>query len=505
MEPFSTVRARPERSVQPGMGRGQTLVRGCWALALVAALWLGAPAARAQSGADAGAPAVYLVPITRTIDLGLAPYLNRVLDEAAEQDAAAVVLRIDTPGGRLDAVLQMRDALLGADVPTIAFVDRTAFSAGALVALAADEIYLTPGAAMGAATPVVGGTGETADEKTVSAVSSTFRATAEARGRDPLVAEAMVDPDVAIDGLVPRGELLTLTTNEAVAWGYADGVVANLDELLDATGLAGAPVVETEPSLAERVVRFVTDPVVASLLITLAVLLIIADFFVEGFGLAGMAGLALLALFFWGHLLAGLTGWEDIALVGLGLALIVVEIAVVPGFGVAGVLGLAALFGGLFLAMLGRDIQTPEGIERAGLTVAASLVAIVLGVVAILALLPRRRRFGGLVLQGAGGGGSAAAAPASARGWLRWFGEAAPLVRSAPRQATPIVEAEEMGGPSLGGATGVALSDLRPSGIARIDGERVDVVSDGEYIAAGQPIEVVRDEGYRRVVRRGRA
>ena len=356
---------------------------------------------------------------------------------------------------------------------------------------------------MGAATPV-DGAGETASEKTVSAVRTTFKATAEARGRDPLVAEAMVDPDVAIDGLVARGELLTLTTNEAVTWGYADGVAADLPGVLAATGLAGARVVETAPSLAERVVRFVTDPVAASLLIILAVLLIVGDFFVEGFGLAGAAGLGLLALFFWGHLLAGLTGWEDIALVGLGLALVAVEVFVVPGFGIPGILGLAALLGGLFLAMLGREIQTPEGIERAGLTVAASLLGIVVGVVALLALLPRRRRFGGLVLQAALGDAAGPNPPPTPtrRGRLGWFGGAASPAPAAPGRTPRNGGAAEGGERSLAGTTGVARSDLRPSGVADIDGHRVDVVSDGDFIAAGQPVEVVLDEGYRRVVRR---
>jgi membrane-bound serine protease (ClpP class) len=476
------------------------------ALVLLAALWFVAPSATAQSGPVAGGGATVLViPITGTIDLGLAPYLSRVLDEAAAVGAATVVLRIDTPGGRLDAVLQMRDALLASRVRTIAFVDRTAFSAGALLALAANDIFMTPGAAMGAATPIDGTTGETASEKTVSAVRTTFKATAEARGRDPLVAEAMVDPDVAIDGLVAGGELLTLTTNEAVAWGYADGVADDLAGVLAASGLAEARLVETSPSLAERVVRFVTDPVAASLLIILAVLLIVGDFFVEGFGFAGAAGLGLLALFFWGHLLAGLTGWEDIALVGLGLALIAVEVFVVPGFGIPGVLGLVALLGGLFLAMLGREIQTPEGIERAGLTVVASLLAIVVGIVALLALLPRRRRFGGLVLQAAVGDGAPALPPAPVpgrRGGLAWFGGAANPTRAAPRVTPPAAPVGRPPDRSIGGATGVALSDLRPSGIADIGGQRVDVVSAGDYIAAGQPIEVVLDEGYRRVVRR---
>ncbi len=442
---------------------------------------------------------VYVVPITGTIDLGLAPYLRRVLDEAEAEGASAVLLEIDTPGGRLDAVLQMRDALLDADLPTIAWVDRTAFSAGALIAIAADRIAISPGSVIGAATPVIGGSGETADAKTVSAVRATFRTTAELRGRDPLVAEAMVDPELAIDGLVARGELLTLTTEEAVAVGYADDVAASRAEVLAANGLAGAPVVATSLSPAERLARFVTDPVVASLLIILAIILIIADFFVEGFGIAGAAGFALLATFFWGHLLAGLAGWEDVALVVVGLLLIAVEVLIVPGFGVPGILGIFALLGGLFLAMLGRDIRTPDGIERAGLTVAASLLAIVLGLAAVLTWLPRSRRLGGLVLAPAAAGG----APPTRRsgGWLRWFGDPAPLTspQPAPRTEPAPSPASE---PSLVGATGTALSDLHPSGLAEIGGHRVDVVTEGDYIGAGDPLEVTGDDQYRRVVRR---
>jgi membrane-bound serine protease (ClpP class) len=400
-----------------------------WALIALAVVSLASHAASAQSEPGTGG-AVYVVPITGTIDLGLAPYLSRVLDQAEAEGAAAVLLQIDSPGGRLDAVLQMRDALLGSGVPTIAFVDRTAFSAGALIAIACEEIYMTPGAVMGAATPVDGATGETATEKVVSAVRTTFKATAEARGRDPRVAEAMVDPDVVIEGLVTRGELLTLTTTEATDWGYNDGVTANRGEVLAAAGLAKAPVIETEPSLAERFVRFITDPVVSSLLITAGVLILIADLFVEGFGIGGLAGLGLLALFFWGHFLAGLTGWEDLALVALGLVLIAVEVIVVPGFGVPGLLGLAALLGGVLLAMLGREIQTPEGIAQAGLTILASFIGIVIGLVAIFAFLSRGRRLGKLVLQSQVGGAETAPAPPAA-GWLGWFGASSHLPRSA--------------------------------------------------------------------------
>ncbi len=474
---------------------------------IAVAIWLAGlfamlPHATAQSPDERP---VYVADITGEIDLGLAAYLQRILDEAAETNSP-VILNIDTPGGRLDAVLQMQDALLDSEIRTIAFVNRAAFSAGALIAISAEEIYMVPGAVMGAATPIEGATGETASEKVISAVRKTFKTTAEVRGRNPEVAEAMVDPDVAIDGLVERGELLTLTDTEAATWGYAEGVVANRAALLDATGLAGQPVEETSPSLAESAVRFITNPVVSSLLILGAILLIVGDAFVGGFGIVGAIGLGMLALFFFGYQLAGLAGWEDLALIALGLLLIGVEIFVVPGFGVPGVLGLAALLGGLVMTMLGRDIQTSDQIQRAALTVGVSLMLAIVAVIALLMLVPRSRRAGGLVLQTELAGGSVPVgtpftrSSSSHRGsWLgRRFGGGEDL-----EQSTDHVEWRQETTPvTLLGRQGIALSDLRPGGIANIDGQRVDVVSEGDYIRSGEAIEVVADERYRRVVRR---
>jgi membrane-bound serine protease (ClpP class) len=442
--------------------------------------------ARAQ---DSREP-VYVIEIHGTIDLGLAPYVSRVLREAGRADARAVILEIDTPGGRLDAVLQIQDAILDAPVRTIAFVDRTAFSAGALVAIAANEIYMAPGAVMGAATPVDAG-GEPAGEKATSAVRSTFRSTAELRGRDPRVAEAMVDPAVAIDGLVDEGQLLTLTTTEARRVGYADGVAASRDELLAATGLQGAPVVETSPGLAETVVRFLTNPVVAGLLITLGFLLILLDFATAGLGLAGAAGGALLALFFWGHFIAGLAGWEGVALVVVGLALIAVEVFLMPGFGVAGLLGLAALGGGLFISLISDEIVTRAALVRAGYTVGLSGLATLAGAAVLLWYLPRLPWLRGLVLQTHVG---ALELEGGVRHPL--------LVATLEREPSDEPAARAVERRSYQGATGVALSDLRPGGYARIGEERVDVVTRGDYIPAGAPVEVVADEGYRRVVRR---
>jgi membrane-bound serine protease (ClpP class) len=213
-------------------------------------------------------------------------------------------------------------------------------------------------------------------------------------------------------------------------------------------------------------------------------------------------------------MLAGLTGWEDVALVVLGLVLIAVEVFVVPGFGVPGILGLITLLGGAFLAMINRDLDfvTNEDLVRAAVTVGVTFVATVAGLFAVLALLSRWRPRGGLVLHARLGVGEPAIARAPS-GWLRWFDATARL----PADRTTAEQRGDDGsagaapgtppGPadperSLLGATGTALSDLRPSGVADIDGERVDVVTLGDYVRRGETIEVIRDDTYRRVVRR---
>jgi len=450
------------------------------------------------SSAQAPSGPVYIVSITETIDLGLAPYLDRVINEAEDAGASAIIFDINTPGGRLDAVIQMKDSILGAEVPTIAFVNRTALSAGALIAIASERIFMTSGAVMGAATPIDGGSGETSSEKTISAVRGIFRSTAEATGRDPLIAEAMVDPSVDIPGLSPAGQLLTLSSDQALQVGYSEATVETIDELLSTLGLAGSSVVSPELSFAERATRFITDPLVAGLMLTAGLLLIAFDFFADGLGIAALAGLVLIGGFFWGHMLAGLAGWEDLILVMIGLALIAIELFVVPGFGVPGLLGLISLFAGIFLAMVGESgTRSTESIERALITILAVLVFVVIGFILLLSFLPKRARFAGTILRSTVTDG-----PDMKRrepvGWLKWFGGAdnlEPDAKVAPIPVTPDL-------PSLFGKAGIARTPLHPSGTAVIDGEPVDVVAESEFINQGEPIVVVLDEGYRRVVRR---
>jgi membrane-bound serine protease (ClpP class) len=420
---------------------------------------------------------VYVAPIEGMIDLGLAPFVQRVLNEAAQENAAAVVLEINTFGGRVDAAVLIRDALLNARVRTLAFVNKRAISAGALISLAAEKIVMADGGTIGAATPVQAGQpgapAQPVEEKTVSYVRKEFRATAEARKRPPLVAEAMVDADVEIPGLIEKGKLLTLTTEEALKHKIADFRANTLESVLEQLALAGAEVKRASPNWAENLVRFLTHPIVSSLLITVGMLGIIVELRTPGFGVPGGLGIASLALFFWGHWLVQLAGWEELLLVGSGLVLLAVEIFVTPGFGVAGVLGIAALLSGLSLGVIGAG-ATWEFILKALGRVVFSLLLALVGSLVLLRFLPRLPFGRKLILEtGLPAGEGFASAPESDRSWL--------------------------------GKSGTTVSPLRPAGIADIEGERVDVVSDGELIESGAPIVVTRVDGNRIVVRRHRS
>jgi membrane-bound serine protease (ClpP class) len=413
---------------------------------------------------------VYVAPIEGIIDLGLAPFVQRVLKEANDAGAAAVILEINTFGGRLDAAVLIRDALLNARVRTVAFVNRRAISAGALIALAAEKIVMADGGTIGAATPVqIGQPGSPAqpvEEKTVSFVRKEFRATAESRNRPPLIAEAMVDTDVE------KGKLLTLTTEEALQHKVADFRADTLEGVLERLGLAGVEVRRPSPNWAENVVRFLTHPVVSSLLITIGMLGIILEIFTPGFGVPGALGIISLALFFWGHWLVQLAGWEELLLVGSGLVLLVLEVFVIPGFGVAGILGIGALIAGLSLSFIGAG-ATWEFILKAVGRVVFSLLLTLGASLALLRFLPRLPFGRRLILEtGLPARQGYTAAPESDSHWL--------------------------------GKSGTALSPLRPAGIAEIENQRVDVVSDGKFIDSGAPIVVTRVDGNRIVVRRHR-
>lgn len=447
------------------------------AMCFVAGMSLAALGAAQVSPArdpSARRPVVVVAPISGTIDLGVAPFVQRVLRDAERDSVHTVVLDINTFGGRVDAAVLVRDALLTTNVRTVAFINRRAISAGALIAMATNTIAMTEGATIGAATPVQvsGGGTETkpTDEKSVSYVRKEFRSTAEARGRPPLIAEAMVDSDVSINGLIEKGKLLTLTTDEALSNDVAQIRAPTLSSLLEQLDLADAEVQQAGVNWAESFVRLLTNPVVSSLLLSVGLLGILVEIRTPGVGLPGIAGLTSLALFLGGHWIVQLAGFEELLLVIVGIGLVVVEVLVIPGFGIAGVAGIVALLAGVTMSLLG-DGASMDAVGNALSRVAISLfIAIALGLVLMRTMTqsPFARR---LVLE---------TDMDADEGW----------------ESTPDADHHLMG------VVGKTITQLRPSGIANLGGARVDVVSDGELIDPGTDIIVTRVDGNRVVVRR---
>jgi membrane-bound serine protease (ClpP class) len=242
----------------------------------------------APVGAKSTSP-VYILPVKSTIDGGTLAFFERSYAQAQDNDAAAIVLEIDTPGGAVWAAVKIRNVIHKSPVPTIAFVEEGAISAGTLLALVSETIVMAPGSTMGAAEPQLGG--QRADAKSVSYWVGQLETAAEENGRDELVARAMADADFELPGIVKKGEILTLTPNKALELGMIDAILASRQEVLQEYGLSGNPIVEMQPEFAEHFVRIVTNPYVSTALLTIGLVGLILEVFTPGFGVFGITGL----------------------------------------------------------------------------------------------------------------------------------------------------------------------------------------------------------------------
>jgi len=386
-------------------------------------------------------------------------WLENAYQEAQDNQADAVYLIIDTLGGRVDSALEMSRTISSID--TIVLVDGGAISAGALMALSGSEMYMTSGSTIGGAEPQIGG--ERADEKTVSVWSAELASQAEKNGRDPIIARAMADDSIAIEGLVEEGKLLTLTAEEALKYEMTDGVYRSdldlrADKNLNIIGSSGKTTIN-------YVTDFLTTAAISTILLMLGIAGILIELFTPGFGIPGGIGIAALGLYFGGGILAGISGWEAALLFIIGLALLLVEVFIIPGFGIAGVLGLAALFGSIFLS-------TPDPSTAVQSLVIAIIGAIIL-IIVVFRFTPGRKVFKRLILE----------------------------MEETPGQG---YVAAKQGLTALIGKRGIAKTTLRPSGTAEIDDVFVDVVTSGEYIEEGTLIIVSNVEGMRVIVKQAK-
>lgn len=428
---------------------------------------------------------IYWLTIDATIDLGLAPYVERVLAEAAaDPNAVAVVSEINTPGGRVDAAVRIRDALIESSVPTVAFIHSEAISAGALIALAHDYLVVVRGGTIGAATPIqLGGDGgaEAVGEKMTSYVRGVFRATAEARGRDPVLAEAMVDASVDVPGLAPAGKLLTATAQEALDWGLVDVLVEGRDGLLERTGLGAARIERRETGWAERLARVLTDPVLSGLLMSFGFLGLLMEFYSPGFGIIGAIGLTCLALFFFGHSVVHLAGMEELLIFGTGIVLLGIELFVTPGFGLLGILGLAGIAASLIMALIANpiDVSIDTGeLATAAFRVLGSLAVTAVAAVVIGSRVTKSSIFRRRLVLTEAVSGMAVGFEGDDRG-----------------------AGSEPGTAPAPGSLGTAATALRPSGKVRVAGQTYDALTTGDLIEQGTSIEVRGTRGSSLLVR----
>ncbi|MGI6086657.1 MAG: NfeD family protein [Kiritimatiellia bacterium] len=432
----------------------------------------------------------FIIPIEGPIEKALLYVIRRGLAQAAERQAGAVVFVIDTPGGQLDATEEIIRLLLQTRVPTYTLVQSRALSAGAIIAMATDRIYMTPGSIIGDALPIMitpfGGVQELPEavqEKAVSGVAAIIRSAAQQKGHDPQLAEAMVrrELEYTSGGIVisPAGQLLTLTATEAARPVGPDGqpllsqgTVADLAELLQREGRDAKNTVTLVVTAAEKIARLIES--FSVILLALGILGLYIEFKTPGFGLPGIGGIICLMLFFWGHHIAGLAGMGEIIIFIIGIILLAIEIFVTPGFGILGISGLLIILFALFSAMAPSlpnwQWQTfTDGTLRIPLLKVAG--AVVLGGVAAWIAgtrLPRSSVFKHIILQASHERQHGFSAGPETNQWLNQSGQ--------------------------------ALTDLRPAGIGLFDGQRLDIVTRGEYLPAGTPIKVVETHGARIIV-----
>ncbi|MDW0117391.1 nodulation protein NfeD [Sporosarcina thermotolerans] len=405
---------------------------------------------------------VYHVKIDEAVEKGLYAYLKRSFREAEDANAKAIILEINTNGGFTDAAGEIAKLMSETEPDIIAFINYKAISAGAYIALYADQIYMSPNGKIGAA-QVIEGSGNAADDKAHSLWVAEMKSAAESHGRNPEFAIAMAEPSVDLEQYrAGPGKLLTLTASEAVSEevGYSEGTVSSLDELLKLNGLQDAEIIATKVSFAEGIVRFITHPIVVPILLSIAGLGLVVELYSPGFGVPGTMAISSLMLFFFGHLIAGLAGYETLILFGIGVILIILELFL-PG-GIAGTLGAIAVVVSIILAG-GNPMYMAYSV----------LIAIAVAVIGMVII-------------------------------MKFFGKRLHLLNKMVLMDSTDTDSgyvSNVNRTELLGKKAKTITPLRPAGTIDMNGERIDVVSQGSYIDKGKHVIIVKVEGSRIVVR----
>jgi membrane-bound serine protease (ClpP class) len=442
---------------------------------------IGAVVEEAPRTDDGSSQTVYILPIRGNIAPPMVYIVRRGVKDAMAANADALIIDMETNGGRLDSTKEIINILDQFGGLTVTYVNRDAYSAGAFIAVGTQRIYMAPQSVIGAAAPIMmspgGGVGDgmppTLEAKMTSAVAARVRASAEKNGHNPAVVEAMIDRsmELVIDEVVlaKEGQILTLTNLEAQRE-FGDpprpllslGTENSVESLLETLGLAGATRVEVEPTGAERIASWIN--MISPILLMIGIVGIYLEIKTPGFGIPGMVGILSFALYFLGGYVAGLSGMEWVIVFLLGLTLLILELFVFPGTVVLGLSGAVIMLISLIMAMVdvypgGPLLPTFSDVREPAAQVGIAVLGAA-GAMGILALLlPRTHLYDRMISQAASGMTS--------------------VTDQALRHAARI------------GLEGITVSPLRPGGKAQFGDQVVDVISQGDRVDKGRRVRIV--------------
>jgi membrane-bound serine protease (ClpP class) len=411
---------------------------------------------------------VFTFAIDQDIDPGMNRRVKLAMDQAEALKVDVILIEMDTYGGAVTDADEIRTRILESKIPVYVFINKDAASAGALISIACDSIYMAPGSSIGAATVVNGADGTAAPDKYQSYMRSMMRSTAEATGRNPQIAEAMVDEKLVVAGISDATSVITFSVAEAIQNGFCEGEYASTKEILAAQGLQSAKIIAYEEKTVDTIISFFLSPAVSGILILLIIGGIYFELQTPGVGFPLAVALTAALLYFIPYYLNGLAeNWEILAFV-IGIILLAVEFFIIPGFGVFGVAGIVLTLGGLVLGMLPNQAFDFELVPASQLF--GALLTVILSSLAAVGMVfwltPKVNEWGAFKHL------TLASTQESSQGY------------------TSRIYAE-----SLLGKTGKVHSRLRPSGRVEIAGEIYDAYSRGEFLEQGEAIEVISTEG----------
>lgn len=387
------------------------------------------------------------------VNSGMAEYVKRAIAEAEESDVSAILFDVDTPGGTVDAAKEISRMILNTTLPTVSFINDDALSAGVLISISAEHLVMSPGSSIGAAEI------RPYEEKYNSFWTKELSKVAEVRGRDKKLVEAMSDASIEIPEVIAEGKILTLTTEEAMELGLIDAV-ANTQK--DALELFQLPIktVELGQNNAEKIAQFITKPYIATGLLVLGLVFMVAELFTAGFGAFGVLSILCFAAYFGGHYIAGFAGILSILIFIVGVVLLIVE-AVIPGFGIFGILGIVGVIVGVALSA--------TSIKAAVISIAVALILTIIFAVIMVKLFPKNKFLSRLIL-------------------------------TDDVKDEKLDEERRQVSEALLGKQGESITPLRPAGVILLDGEKYDAVTRGDYIDAQNQVVITKVEGNRIVV-----